>query len=175
MPRPSNKLMLLDLASTNYQNLRNFIKALPREEQEAEFPVGTMNRCFADVLFHLHEWHLLMLDWYNIGMNGGKPDMPMKAYTWKENSKLNAMLWERNRNRSLEEAFAKLEESHAMVLRLIEKHDEIDLFEKKRYPWTGSTSLAAYLISATSSHYDWALNLSRKVHNKRLKEIANDT
>ncbi|HOP45228.1 MAG TPA: ClbS/DfsB family four-helix bundle protein, partial [Flavobacteriales bacterium] len=38
-----------------------------------------------------------------------------------------------------------------------------ELFEKKRYRWTGSTSLGAYLVSATSSHYDWALKLIQKV------------
>jgi hypothetical protein len=26
---------------------------------------------------------------------------------------------------------------------------------KKKYAWTGTTSLGAYLISATSSHYEW--------------------
>ncbi|MEM7107806.1 MAG: ClbS/DfsB family four-helix bundle protein [Bacteroidota bacterium] len=45
---------------------------------------------------------------------------------------------------------------------MIEEHSEEELFEKKRYKWTGTTSLAAYLISATSSHYDWALKLMKK-------------
>ncbi len=37
-----------------------------------------------------------------------------------------------------------------------------DLFAKKRYPWTGTTSVGAYLVSATSSHYAWASRLIRK-------------
>jgi hypothetical protein len=40
---------------------------------------------------------------------------------------------------------------------LIEKHTDDELFTKKKYPWTGTTSLGAFLISATSSHYDWGL------------------
>ena len=30
------------------------------------------------------------------------------------------------------------------------------------YHWTATTSLGSYLVSATSSHYDWALKLIRK-------------
>jgi hypothetical protein len=35
-------------------------------------------------------------------------------------------------------------------------HTDAELFTKRRYVWTGSTSLGAYLVSATSSHYAWA-------------------
>jgi hypothetical protein len=40
---------------------------------------------------------------------------------------------------------------------IIEKHTDEELFTKKKYAWTGTTSLGSYLISATSSHYDWGL------------------
>lgn len=56
----------------------------------------------------------------------------------------------------------KFEQTHQQVHALMEQHTEAELFEKKRYAWTGSTSLGAYLISATSSHYDWAWKLIRK-------------
>jgi len=45
---------------------------------------------------------------------------------------------------------------------IIRKHSNEELFEKKRYKWTGTTSLGAYLVSATSSHYDWAYKLIKK-------------
>ena len=45
-----------------------------------------------------------------------------------------------------------------------------ELFEKKRYKWTGSTSLGAYLVSATSSHYDWAFKLIKKCLKKQLAQ-----
>ena len=40
---------------------------------------------------------------------------------------------------------------------IIGKHSDEELFTKKKYQWTGTTSLGAYLIGSTSSHYDWAL------------------
>ena len=46
--------------------------------------------------------------------------------------------------------------SHKDVLALIEKHNDDELFTKKKYHWTGTTSLGAYFIGCLSSHYDWA-------------------
>lgn len=50
---------------------------------------------------------------------------------------------------------------------LVRKHTDEELFTKKKQGWTGTTSLGAYLISATSSHYDWALKTI-----KPIKKIA---
>lgn len=36
-----------------------------------------------------------------------------------------------------------------------------ELFTKRLYSWTGSTSLGAYLVSSTSSHYDWGKKVKR--------------
>jgi len=64
-------------------------------------------------------------------------------------------------------AIKLLKKSHQDMLELIQKHSDDDLFTKKKYAWTGTTSLGAYLISATSSHYDWALKTI-----KPLKKLA---
>jgi hypothetical protein len=48
------------------------------------------------------------------------------------------------------------------MISLIEAHTDAELFTKKLYPWTGTTSLGAYLISSTSSHYDWAMKKLRQ-------------
>ena len=45
---------------------------------------------------------------------------------------------------------------------VIDAYDSDDLFTKRRYPWTRSTSVGAYIVSATSSHYAWASKLIRK-------------
>ncbi|MEL6484896.1 MAG: ClbS/DfsB family four-helix bundle protein, partial [Bacteroidota bacterium] len=76
MPRPKNKTDLLALSTVNYEKLLNWIDALSSEVQENEFPAGTMNRNIRDVLAHLHHWHLMFLEWYAIGMTGGKPNIP---------------------------------------------------------------------------------------------------
>lgn len=160
MPRPKTKQELLSLSKANFTKLLYLIHSFPNKEKE--FPKGTLNRNIKDVLAHLHEWHLMMLDWYKVGMSGKKLMMPAKGYTWKTLPDLNKKIWEKYKDIAFEEAATMLDQSFKEVQKLIKKHSEEELFEKKRYQWTGSTSLAAYLISSTSSHYDWAFKLIKK-------------
>lgn len=162
MPRPRTKEQLLELSQDNYSKLLDFIDVLPLDIREKEFPKDFLNRNITDVMAHLHHWHLLFLEWYAIGMEGNKPDMPAKGYTWKTLPDLNLEIWKNYKDLEFEEAQKMLETSFNSVRKIIEKHSEEELFTKKKYHWTGSTSLGAYLISATSSHYDWAYKLIKK-------------
>ncbi|MTI89522.1 MAG: ClbS/DfsB family four-helix bundle protein [Balneolaceae bacterium] len=162
MARPKNKKELVDLSNKNYTKLLDYVEALSDEEKEAKFPEGYLNRNIRDVLAHLHHWHLMMLEWYEVGMKGDDPDMPAKGYTWKSVPDLNREIWKMYKDTDLNKVQKMLHESFEKVQSIIKKHSNEELFEKKRYHWTGSTSLGAYLISATSSHYDWALKLIKK-------------
>ena len=132
----------------------------------AEFPKGHLNRNVKDVLAHVHEWHNMMIDWYDAGMAGIKPDMPKKGFTWRTLPALNRIIWETYKDEKFDVALQKLKESHKKIRNLIDSHSDIDLFTKKKYNWTGSTSLGAYLTSCTSSHYDWAYKLIKKCIKK---------
>lgn len=162
MARPNTKQELLEQSKSNYLRLLDFIHSLNPEKLNAEFPEGYLNRNIRDVLAHLHEWHLMMISWYEVGMKGNKPDIPAKGYTWKTTPELNREIWKKYQQSTLEEVSVMLQGSFQDIQSLIEGHSDEELFEKKRYTWTGSTSLGAYLISASSSHYDWALKLIKK-------------
>lgn len=162
MARPKNKKELKELSNRNYKKLIDFVNEIPLDIQEKEFPKGTLNRNIKDVLAHLHHWHLLMERWYNVGMQGKKPNMPAKGYTWKTLPDFNKTVQEKYKNISLKESKKLLSLSFEKIQKIIDKHSNEELFEKKKYHWTGSTSLGAYLISNTSSHYDWALKLIKK-------------
>jgi hypothetical protein len=162
MPRPKTKKELIELSKENYEKLIALVDSFSEEEKHAEFPEGTLNRNIRDVLAHLHEWHLMMLDWYKVGMNGKKPEMPAKGYSWKQTPELNKEIWKKYRKSELGEVRKLLDQSFSKVQKVIKKHSNEELFEKKRYHWTGTTSLGAYLVSATSSHYDWAYKLIKK-------------
>lgn len=162
MAKPKNKAELEAQSTANFQRLITLIEQIPNDKLVADFPEGTMNRNIRDIIMHLHHWHLMMLGWYKVGMNGEKPAMPAKGYTWKMTPQLNHHIWDISQNTSTEEALALYSDSHARVHALITAHTDNELFEKKRYHWTGSTSLGAYLISNTASHYDWAYKLIKK-------------
>lgn len=48
---------------------------------------------------------------------------------------------------------------------LIETFSNDELFAKGAFDWTGTSTLGAYCVSATSSHYDWAMK-KIKLHIK---------
>lgn len=169
MARPQNKTDLLNQGKLNFDKLMDFIEGMDVEAQNMNFPPGTLNRNIRDVLMHLYHWHLLFIGWYQVGLTGAKPEIPAKGYTWKTTPELNKWICEKYKQTSMEEAKERFKASSQQVREIIESHSDEELFEKKRYKWTGTTSLGAYLVSTTSSHYDWALNLIRKAKKRGVK------
>ncbi|MBP7408630.1 MAG: ClbS/DfsB family four-helix bundle protein [Flavobacteriales bacterium] len=162
MSRPTTKKQLSEQSSARFAALNALIDGMPQGEREREFRPGMLNRNIRDVLAHLHHWHSLFLQWYATGMNGTLPDMPAKGYTWAQTRALNVAIQRQWRATPLKKVRSELNKSHAAVEAIIEQRSEVDLFTKRRFLWTGSTSLASYLTSATCSHYDWAMKVIRK-------------
>ena len=162
MAKPKTKEELLEASRENFEKLNDLVDSFSEEERESEFPKGTLNRNIRDVLAHLHHWHLMLLDWYDVGMKGEKPDMPAKGYTWKETPDLNRKIRDDYQTVDLKDVRKMLNKSFSEIQRIINKHSNEELFEKKHYKWTGSTSLGVYIIANTSIHYHWAYNLIRK-------------
>lgn len=171
MPRPSTKKDLLALSNENYSKLKDLANSLSENELNGTFPEEYLNRNVRDVLAHLHHWHLLMLGWYETGMKGEKPDIPAKGYNWRTLPDLNREIRDFYVNTNLNEVRNLLQESFEKIQRIINQHSNDELFERKRYPWTGNNSLGAYLVSSTSSHYEWGMKLIKKY----LKSIKGQT
>jgi hypothetical protein len=166
MSRPKTKDELLELGQKNFNTLNQLIDSYSKEQLGKEFPRGYLNRNIRDVLAHLHHWHLLVLDWYAIDLQGKMPDIPTDGYTWKTLPDLNLEIRSKYTNVELYEVRRLLSQSFDKVQKIIIDHTNEELFTKKKYKWTGTTSLAAYLISATSSHYDWAYKLIKKCQKR---------
>ncbi|UII77056.1 ClbS/DfsB family four-helix bundle protein [Flagellimonas sp. HMM57] len=162
MARPKIKKDLLELSTENFKKLNDYIVSFSQEEQEKDFPEGTMNRNIRDVLGHLHHWHLMFLDWYTVGMKGEKPDIPAKGYNWRTIPALNREIREKYSTLHLNEIKSRFDATHAEVMKIVDSHTNEELFERKRYEWTGNNAVGAYLIGVLSSHYDWAYKLIRK-------------
>ena len=110
-----------------------------------------------DVFVHLYEWHRLLLEWTTTNLSGGtKPFLP-EPYTWKTYGEMNMGFWEKHQSTTYDEAVTMLRRSHGEVMALIERLSDKELFEKKHFPWTGTTHIGSYCISVTASHYDWAI------------------
>jgi Uncharacterized conserved protein len=70
---------------------------------------------------------------------------------------MNVELWEKHQSTTLDNAIAMLCGTHAKVIALVESLTDDELFVKKHFPWTGTTNVGSYCVSATSAHYDWAM------------------
>ncbi|MGL4583364.1 MAG: ClbS/DfsB family four-helix bundle protein [Flavobacterium sp.] len=162
MARPTNKTMLLTHSETLFDKLISTINSLDSNRLNDDFSTDSLNKNVRDVLMHLYEWHQMFLTWYEVGMSGAKPVMPTQGYTWKTTPELNSAINQKYQNNTALDSIQKITESHLAVLAIIRQHSNDELFEKKKYSWTGSTSLGAYLVSATSSHYDWAIKFLKK-------------
>lgn len=170
MSRPTSKESLLELSTENYQKLLILINSFSEQEKIATFPFEDRDRNIRDVVGHLHEWHLMMQTWYELGMQGQKPITPKEGYTWKTLPALNQVIWEKYQTIPLADTIKKLAASHNTIQEMIHRHTDEQLFTKKFYLWTGTTSLGSYFISSTSSHYDWAIK-KLKCYKKRITHL----
>jgi hypothetical protein len=157
MGRATTKTDLQIASNEQFDKLWKLIDSMTDEQQNAIFTFEDRDRNVRDVLVHLYEWHELLLNWVKTNQQGeAKPFLPA-PYNWKTYPQMNVELWEKHQNTPLTDAKKVLKESHNNVMILIETFSSNDLFAKGSFAWTGGSTLGAYCVSATASHYDWAM------------------
>lgn len=159
MPRPTTRAELLDAMEIEFLDLLAQVDEVPLEHRCT--PGACEHWSLKDLLAHLDAWHGLFLGWERAGTAGADPQMPAPGYTWKQIPELNAAIWERTKDDSYADVEARLQRSYVSVRAVIEGYGD-DLFDKGVAAWTGTTSVGAYAVSATSSHYAWARKLVKR-------------
>ncbi|KAA3646397.1 MAG: DfsB family protein [Chloroflexi bacterium] len=160
MARPKTKEELLSLSQENFDQIFVLIENLSPEQREQAGVNDTWS--VKDILAHLKAWHEMFFTWYEVGSQGEKPEMPAPGYTWKTTPELNEKIYQEHRGQPYETIVDGLHATHQKMMALISSHSDEELFTKKKYKWTGSTSLGSYAVSASSSHYQWAIDLIKK-------------
>lgn len=167
MSRPTTKPDLIKTANEQNEKMWNLIHAMTEDGQTATFNFRDTfkqkeahwkrDKNLRDVLVHLYEWHQLLLNWVKSNQNGEqKPFIPL-PYNWKTYGQMNVEFWKKHQQTPLIVSIEMLIESHNSVMLLIDDFSNDELFTKGLLPWTGTTTLGSYCVSATSSHYDWAI------------------
>ena len=159
---------MIAAANSQFEKLWKLISSMSAEQQNSEFAFEDRDRNLRDVVVHLYEWHRLLLNWVRSNMGGQPADFLPAPYNWKTYPQMNVGFWEKHQTTSLEDAKALLKKSHEEVMAVIDNFTDEELFAKKYFSWTGTTSLGSYCVSATSSHYDWAMK-KIKQHLKSIK------
>lgn len=171
MPRATTKTDLTASANGQFEKMWRLIDSMSPERQNAAFSheMSTAgkethwnrDKNLRDVLVHLYEWHLLLLDWVQANSKGGpKPFLP-EPYNWRTYPAMNVEFWRKHQNTPLTKAKAMLKESHKQVMAEIDRFSNDELFTKGAFGWTGTCALGAYFISTTASHYGWAMRKIR--------------
>jgi Uncharacterized conserved protein len=168
MARPNTKSDLLAASKTGYAKLWQQINSLSDKVRSGTFNFEDRDKNIRDIIIHLHEWHNLLLNWIESNMNNEEKTFLPVPYTWKSYSAMNIEFWEKHQHTPYENAKESLDESHNKVTALINQFSDDELFMKKHFKWTGTTNLGSYCVSATSSHYDWAMKKIKK-HMKEFK------
>ena len=175
MARPQTKEGLLIAAKENFEKLNTLISKMSDKELTTPFDFSKnekkkdahwkRDKNLRDVLLHLYEWHQLILNWVESNQKGEEKPFIPQPYNWRTYGDMNVEFWKKHQNTSLEDATKALQKSHKEVLKLAENFTNEELFSKKVYKWVGGSTLGSYFVSATSSHYDWAMK-KLKAHQK---------
>ena len=175
MSRATTKADLIIAANEQFDKLCKLIDTMSDEQQNATFSnemamAGkeshwSRDKNGRDVLVHLYEWHNLLLNCIGANRNSRITQFLPEPYNWKTYPVMNVEFWKKHQNTSFMDASKMLKESHKNVMALIETFSNDELYSKRIFAWTGTSTLGAYCVSATSSHYDWAIK-KLKVHIK---------
>ncbi|PTO34103.1 ClbS/DfsB family four-helix bundle protein [Enterococcus mundtii] len=183
--RPKSKEELLILAAENYEKLQQLIDSIPEEQREATFDFEEVflekkkeahwrrDQRIKDVLIHLYEWHCLLLKWVTDNQMGEAVPFLPEPYNWRTTAEMNRAFTKKHQSTTLQQATDWLNESHAEVMLLAKTFDDDQLFQKKQYSWVGNTTLGSYFVSATSSHYDWAIKKIKQSQKQKQKQKGN--
>lgn len=160
MPRPTSKTDLLQAIEKERSALEALLESLTSEQMIAP---GLMGEWAAkDIIAHLIEWEQMVLGWHAAGLRGETPELPAPGFKWNQTPALNQYIYEKHRDRPLDDVLAQFQTSHAEILGVIRGLSNDELFTASRFAWTQKNTLGTYFVSATSSHYLWARKEIRK-------------
>jgi uncharacterized protein (TIGR03083 family) len=140
--------------------LETLLEALTDEQVTDPGVVGDWS--VKDVLAHLVEWEQMVLGWHATGLRGETPEIPAPGFKWNQTPQLNQHIYEKHRDRPLDEVLEQFQASHREILAVIQGLSNKELFTAGQFAWTKKNTLGAYMVSATSSHYLWARKEIRK-------------
>lgn len=176
MARPQTKSDMIIAATENYDKLMKLIEGMTDEELSTEFDFSKdekkkeahwkRDKNLRDILIHLYEWHQLLIECIEANDAGEYRTFLPEGYTWKNYGDMNVMFWSRHQSTSLSEAKNMLMLSHEKLMGQMKTYTNEEFFSKV-FAWTGGSTLGSYFVSATSSHYDWAMK-KLKAHKKML-------
>ena len=164
MSKPTTKKEIIETAQKERAALEELLATLTPEQMTQPNIIGEWS--VKDLLAHLVEWEGMVMKWYAEGLKGKTLAVPSEEYNWGQLPQLNHAIFLKHRDKPLAEIQKIFKASYKKIMKVVEEIPEKDLFTRKVYKWANNNPLAAYFVSATSSHYRWARTIIRKAIKK---------
>jgi len=159
MARATSKAELLAEIARERRKLEVLLALIPADRKLEEVADGFSVK---DLLAHRAEWGRMLLGWYIQARAGAHPAVPSAEFKWNQLPALNAQIHRRFAEAPLERVETDFTEVHDQLSAVVEAMTGDELFVPAYYPFTGSTTLAAYVTSASAAHYRSAAKLIRR-------------
>lgn len=166
MARPTTKSDLINEAKNGYKKLIELIDSIDYEKRILDFNFDiskekgehwTRDKNIKDVIIHLYEWQILLLNWVHNNQTGISKQFLIEGYNWKTYGLMNNKLASEHQTTTLNKALMLFKDSNGQVMQLLNSFTNEELFSKNVYPWVGGSTLGSYFVSVTCSHYEWAM------------------
>ncbi|AMC93241.1 hypothetical protein AOC36_04415 [Erysipelothrix larvae] len=171
MARPTTKQDLIQTANETYFKLIQMIDTMHEDLLNKPFSFSVekekgahwaRDKNVRDVIAHLYEWHQLLIHWIESNQKGEDKPFLLDGYNWKNYGSMNQMFWEKHQSTSLDDALSNLKNTHLHIMNCVEDFSNDALFSKGVFSWTKGSTLGSYIVSSTSSHYEWAYKKIKK-------------
>jgi hypothetical protein len=124
-----------------------------------------------DVLAHIVAWERMMVRWLVDSRRGETPDRFAPGFVINQDdsyeviddviNRLNAKVYEENKDRSLADVMADFQAAHTEVLDALEDASEDELFDPNRFAWRQGSPFINAVESNTYGHYQEHIDLVR--------------
>jgi hypothetical protein len=111
------------------------------------------NWSIKDMLAHISEWEQMMIKWTQELLRGETPDRPPPGSDWADLDTFNESLFQKNKDRSLEDVLAMFFDSYPETYQIIANLSEEDLLNPDQFAWRAGDPLWHMVAANTWWHY----------------------
>jgi hypothetical protein len=145
------------LRARSDDKLMGLIELIEEENlEEASLGEAYLERRGADVLAHLHGWHLQFLEWLRLDGEGAEVVTPAPGYTWENLRAYNDALYETFRALDYRNLKNLVTGSHCRMFAALEALGDAAVTDPARFPWADGP-LLAMADACSGAHYEWGL------------------
>ena len=152
MPQPRTKANIIARLETERRRLLKNMADLTSTDLCTP---GVVNEwSMKDVLAHLADWESRMPVWMETARRGKEVVTPEPDLTWKQLDEFNRRVYERHRERSLEDVLAFFHRSHEEFMAMVEAMPEEEMLTPGYHAFTGKGAVYDWL-NAYAAHDMW--------------------